>query len=274
MPFKFTSFLTGCLFALLTSTASAQQNDLVLGISEGTSGGLDHAQVIVKYQGLADAMSRAAKRKVVVVFAREFAQLEEGMKSGRYDFVMARPSDYPARGIRNYGYQYVASARPDGQCLIVAPLGSDITTLAQAKGKRWIFPEKISYMSKFCYAEMRDKGIKMEVEKLIYVREQALIAQYIDMKLVDVGGIASYSGLARQLEKNKLQVIHKSVAQPYFPLVANKKISKSTIAALQKELVGLNDASGGSEVLKSIGIDGFETSSATRLSQLLVWLEK
>jgi phosphonate transport system substrate-binding protein len=274
MRFHIYKFLAGCALSVLALTASAQQTDLVLGISEGTSGGLDHAQVIVKYQGLADAMSRAAKRKVVVVFAREFAQLEEGMKSGRYDFVMARPSDYPARGIRNYGYQYVASAKPDGQCLIVAPLGSDITTLAQAKGKRWIFPEKISYMSKFCYAEMRDKGIKMEVEKLIYVREQALIAQYIDIKLVDVGGIASYSGIARQLEKNKLQVIHKSVAQPYFPLVANKKVSKVTITALQKELVGLNDAAGGADVLKSIGIDGFETNSAARLSQLLVWLEK
>jgi phosphonate transport system substrate-binding protein len=274
MQFNIRSLLTSCLLCIGAATASAQQGDLVLGISEGTSGGLDHAQVIVKYQGLADAMSRAAKTKVVVVFAREFAQLEEGMKSGRYDFVMARPSDYPARGIRNYGYQYVASAKPDGQCLIVAPLGSDITTLAQAKGKRWIFPEKISYMSKFCSAEMRDRGIKMEAEKLTYVREQALIAQYIDLKLVDIGGIASYSGIARQLEKNKLQVIHKSVAQPYFPMVANKKISKATITALQKELLGLNEAAGGSEVLKSVGIEGFETTSAARLGQLLVWLEK
>ena len=29
---------------------------------------------------------------------------------------MARPSDYPARGLRDYGYRYVASTKPDGQC--------------------------------------------------------------------------------------------------------------------------------------------------------------
>ena len=79
---------------------------LIMGVSEGTSGGLDHAQVIAKYQGLADVVGRAIKQKVNVVFAREFSALEEGMKTGRYDFVIARPSDYPARGLRDYGYRY------------------------------------------------------------------------------------------------------------------------------------------------------------------------
>ena len=43
------------------------------------------------------------KTKVSVVFAREFATLENGMKDGRFDLVMARPSDYPARGMRDNG---------------------------------------------------------------------------------------------------------------------------------------------------------------------------
>lgn len=264
------------LLALLgcSAFASAQSSDLVLGISEGTSGGLDHAQVIAKYQGMADAISRGAKRKVVVVFAREFAQLEEGMKTGRYDFVMARPSDYPARGVRNYGYQYVASAKPDGQCLIVVPKDSEIKTLADAKGKRWVFPEKVAYMTKLCSAEMRDRGIKMESEKLTYVREQASIGQYLEIKFGDVGGIASYSGLGKRLDKAGLRTIHTSVSQPYFPLVANKKLSKPTVQAIQRELLALGESAEGRELLKTIGIDGFETGSAARLAQLLVWLDK
>ena len=43
--------LLGSSLAQAQAPAPAQQ--LVLGISEGTSGGLDHAQVITKYQGLA-----------------------------------------------------------------------------------------------------------------------------------------------------------------------------------------------------------------------------
>lgn len=74
-----------------------------MGVSEGSSGGLDHAQVLAKYRGLADVISRSIKQKVNLVFVREFSALEDGMKTGRFDLVFARPSDYPARGVRHYG---------------------------------------------------------------------------------------------------------------------------------------------------------------------------
>ena len=42
--------------ALLLQAAGAYAQGLMMGVSEGTSGGLDHAQVIIKYQGLADVI--------------------------------------------------------------------------------------------------------------------------------------------------------------------------------------------------------------------------
>ena len=109
---------------------------LTFGVSEGTSGGLDHAQVIAKYEGLANVLSKSLGQKVNVVFVREFKALEAGMKDGRFDFVMARPSDYPARALRDYGYRFVASALPDGQCLIVVPKDSKITSIEGIQGQR------------------------------------------------------------------------------------------------------------------------------------------
>ena len=141
--------------ALTLGVTSAQARDLVLGISEGTSGGTDHARVVQKYGGLAEAIGKAIKADVKVVFVREFAQLEDGMKSSRLDLVLARPSDYPARGLRDYGYRYVASVKPEGQCLIVVPKDSPIRQLADLKGKKIVMPEKIAYMTKFCRAELR-----------------------------------------------------------------------------------------------------------------------
>ena len=122
--------------ALTLGVTSAQARDLVLGISEGTSGGTDHARVVQKYGGLAEAIGKAIKADVKVVFVREFAQLEDGMKNSRLDLVLARPSDYPARGLRDYGYRYVASVKPEGQCLIVVPKDSPIRQLADLKGKK------------------------------------------------------------------------------------------------------------------------------------------
>jgi len=263
---------------LLAATAAlplaAQARNYLLGVSEGTSGGTDHARVVLKYGGLAAALEKALGdgHQVNVVFVREFAQLEEGMKSGRLDLAMARPSDYPARGLRDYGYRYVASARPDGQCLIVVGKDSAIKTLADIKGQKIVMPEKVAYMTKFCTAELRNQGIDLAREDVNYVREQEAVTFYVDNGFAKVGAIASYSGAARKWVKAGGTILHKSVTQPYFPLVAGKVFSSEQIGAMQKTLLALPNSAEGQEVLKSIGIQGFDTGTEAKLRQLLDWL--
>lgn len=252
--------------------AQAPAQQLVLGISEGTSGGLDHAQVITKYQGLAEVIGRAMKAKVSVVFAREFKQLEEGMQTGRFDLVMARPSDYPARGMRDYGYSYIASTKPDGQCFIIVPKASALKSIDEVKGQRIALPEQIAYMSRFCAAELRDKGILVGKENVQFVREQAAVGFYLDNKFADVGGVASYSGIAKKWEKDGGRILHKSVAQPYFPLVAHKRIKPEQLKAIQEELLALPASEAGKDVLKRIGVEQFDTGSEARMRELLKWL--
>lgn len=258
--------------ALWAGTAQAQPQPLVLGVSEGTSGGLDHAQVLSKYQGLAEVIGRAVKAKVNVVFAREFKQLEDGMQTGRYDFVIARPSDYPARAMRDYGYSFISSSKPDGQCFIIVPKDSALKSLDEIKGKRIVLPEQVACMSRFCMAELRDKGVALDKERVQFVREQAAVGFYIDNKFADVGGVASYSGLARKWEKDGNRVLHKSVPQPYFPLVANKKIRPEQLKAIQAELLALPESEAGREILLRIGVERFDTSSEQRMRELLKWL--
>jgi len=256
------------------SSASHAQSQLVLAISEGTSGGLDHARVIAKYQDLANVIGGALKTKVSVVFAREFSSLENGMKEGHFDFVMARPSDYPARGMRDNGYHYLASAKPDGQCLIVVPKSSPLKTLADTRGKRFAMPEQVSYMSRFCRAALRDQGIDLSRENVQYVREQAAVTFYMDNQFADVGAIASYSGPAKRLDKDGFRILHSSVSQPYFPLVAHGKFKPEQIKAIQRELIALPEKPGGPEILQRIGITSFDTSTEGRMQELLSWLEK
>ncbi len=259
--------------AWLTAAAGAGAADLTLGVSEGSSGGLDHGRVIAKYGPLADTIGKALGRKVQVVFAREFSALDEGLRSGRFDLALARPSDYPARAIRDHGYQFVASARPDGQCLIVVRADSPMKTLAEAKGKRWVLPEPASYMSKFCGAELRDRGILLSQEKVNHVREQGAVSFYLEQNFGDVGGIASYASVAKGLDKAKLRVLHRSVSQPYFPLIAHSRISADQVRTVQTELTTLTQNEAGRAVLRSVGIEAFDTSTGPRLRALIGWLE-
>lgn len=268
--------LVGCFLmaALWLPLQVRAESDLVLAISEGSSGGLDHARVIAKYQGFGNLVGKAINRKVVVVFIREFAKLEEGMQSVRFDFVMARPSDYPARGIRDYGYRYVANAKPDGQCYIIVPKNSPLKSLQEAKGKRWAQPNPAAYMSKFCRAELLDQGIKLEEEKVTHVREQDAVGFYLENGLADVGTVASYSGLGKGWEGKGNHVLHKSIVQPYFPLIASKNISVKQVEAIQVQLLKLADSEEGAAALKSVGVKSFVTSDASKLAALLVWLDR
>lgn len=259
--------------SLFIAAVQAAPPDLTLGVSEGTSGGLDHGRVIAKYGPLADSIGKALGRRVQVVFAREFSALEEGLRSGRFDLALARPSDYPARAIRDHGYQFVASARPEGQCLIVVRDDSPMKALADAKGKRWVFPETVSYMAKFCNAELRDRGIALKGEKVSHVREQGAVSFYLEQHFADVGGIASYAGVAKGLDKARLRVLHRSVSQPYFPLVAHGRLGAEQVRAVQLELMALPQSEGGRAVLRSVGIESFDTSTGPRLRALIDWLE-
>ncbi len=248
--------------------------DLLFAVSEGTSGGTDHARVIAKYADLAARMGRATGRRVRVVFVREFAALEEGMRSGQFALVMARPSDYPARGLRDHGYQYVASAKPEGRCMIYADKQSGIKTLAEARSRPWVMPESVAYMTRFCRAALRDQGIAMANLKVQHVREQAAVKFYMDNGFADVGGVASYAGARKAFEKDGATLIHQSVPQPYFPLIASKVLRPEQIKAVQSALSTMANDAAGQAVLKQVGVEGFDITTEARLRALNDWLEK
>ena len=67
------------IYCSLSSSVNAQA--LLLAISEGTSGGLDAAQVIAKYKDVGDAIGRGMKASVNVVFVRDFATLSGRMQA-------------------------------------------------------------------------------------------------------------------------------------------------------------------------------------------------
>ena len=245
---------------------------LSLAVSEGTSGGIDAATARRKYAPLAQRLEQALGDSVEVVFVREFAALEQGMKDGRYDFVVARPSDYPARGLRDHHYQYVANAEPDGQCMLAVRADSPVQSLEQLRGKTFVMPEEVAYMARFCRAELRDKSIDLAQENVFYVREQGAIPFGLESGIADVGGMASYSEAFRQWRGEELRVLHRSVGQPRMPVVAAPTVSAEHLSKARKVLLELPQDAPGREFLRSLGISGFTDDGEERLRKLLTWL--
>lgn len=270
-------FALGSVFACLsfaTSAAPPKETRLFMAVSEGTSGSINPSEAVEKYRPLADALSKAVGVPVIVNLVRNFDALEKGMKDGEFDLVLARPSDYPARGVRDYGYSLVATSKPDGQCFFIVERDSKLKTIADARGKFMMFPEKIAYMTKFCSAELRDKGFNLDKENVKYAKEQGAVGWAVEKKMADLGGVASYSGVGKNWEKSGHRILHKSGPQPYFPLIAHSRVSAERIAKMQKALSTLGESEAGSKVLQTIGIQGYQVEDSKRLLALLAWLEK
>lgn len=269
-------FRFSILFTVLFGLSTLVHAQAILAVSEGTSGGLDSAQVVSKYQAIADILGKAANEKINIILVRDFASLEEGMKEGRFKYVIARPSDYPARGIRDYRYQYIASAKPDGQCFFVVDKSSPLQRLSDSKGKRFLLAEPAAYMAKLCRAELRDNGIVIEKENVQRIKDQQATGFYLKNSFADVAGIASYSAIAKKWEKEGNRIIHKSVPQPYNPLIAQKSLPPEAVLRIRTALSNLNQTDTGKAVLSSLSFDSFEfdPQGELRLLRLLTWLEK
>ena len=254
-------------------TGPAQQGGrLVFGISEGTSGGQDAAQILNKFEDLRQVIERASGRKVVLVLARDFDLLESNMKKGSYDFVMARPSDYPARGVREYGYSLVVYAKPNGHCYFIVRKDSPLKDIQDIKGKRIYLPETLAYMYRFCAATARDAGIDLKKEAVQYARDQAAIGWGVENGLVDVGGVASYSGVGRSWEAKGGRILHRSSPRPYSPLIASSTVPPAVVESVRNALLQLDKSESGKAMLKSIGFSAFAAGNRQELIDLLQWL--
>lgn len=272
---KHTHLVAALLAALAIPVHAApatSARQLVLAVSEGTSGGIDAVTARRKYAPLAERLGTALGASVEIAFVREFAALEQGMKDNRFHFVVARPSDYPARGLRDYGYRYVANAAPEGRCMLAVAASSPLRTVADLRGKTFVMPEQVAYMTRFCRAELRDKGIDLDRENVFYVREQGAIPYALENGIADVGGMASYSGALRQWRAKGQRVLHESVGQPYMPLVGSPDLSEAEVQAARQVLLGLGNDGDGRAFLKELGIAGFVDGEETRLRKLLGWL--
>jgi ABC-type phosphate/phosphonate transport system substrate-binding protein len=268
------------VFALLWSSAAMAasptkeivRNPLILAVSEGTSGGIDAATAEQKYAGLMAMMAKALAQPIRFEFVRDFKALEQGMKERRFDLVMARPSDYPARGLRDHGYHFVATAAPAGHCQLIVAKDSPLTSIKDLKGQYIILPEKVSYMTSFCLATLRDEGLQFDDKHVFHVYDQDAIPFGLEHGMAAAGGVASYSRVYKRWLKAGHRVLHSSPAQPYMPVIAGPRLDAAATERLKQVLTGLASSPEGQAELDRLGITGFVTTEEVRLRQLLGWL--
>jgi ABC-type phosphate/phosphonate transport system substrate-binding protein len=194
------------------------------------------------------------------------------MRAGAYDFVLARPSDYPARGVRDYGYRLVVTTQPEGHVVFIVGKDSPLKTIADVRGKHLALPEQAAYMGRVASATLRDQGIDVKAEKASFHRDQEVIGYAVENGLAEVGAVASYSRVAREWEKKGGRFLFRGPSKPFMPLVAGKALTEQDVAKLRAALLAMDKSEDGKAILKRVGVKGFEQRDTQDLLDLLKWL--
>ncbi len=249
-----------------------RQARVVFGISEGASGNLTATDIVFRYEELKPVVEKALGAPVILVAVRNAKELRNGVATGAYTLVMARPADALAEAVRDHGYQAVVAAKEPAYALFLVNKDSPLKTIADIKGKKIVTPDRYAYMWRVANAMMRDNRISMQEEQVRSMGDQAAIGWSLEERFFDVGVVSSTSGVGRTWEKNGGRVLARSREVPNTPIIASPKISAAQVQKLRAALVALESTEGGAALLKRIGINGFREASSQTFLDLLKWL--
>ena len=276
--FEFSRLAILSLVLAVNASAFAQKQAakgterLVLAINEGGSGSATATDIIFRYEEFKKVMEKALGASVTLIALRDMTSLRHSMATG-VSFVLARPADVAAEGIRDHGYQAVVVSKEPAHALFIVNKDSPLKTIADVKGKNILTPDRYAYMWRIANAMMRDNKISIANEQVRSMSDQAAIGWSMERGFFDVGVVASFSGVGRTWEKNGGRVIARSPELPNTPLIASPKISAAQIQKLRAALVSLESTESGVAILKKIGVaGGFKEASSQTFIVLIKWL--
>ncbi|WP_341649588.1 hypothetical protein [Thauera humireducens] len=157
--------------------------------------------------------------------------------------------------------------------MLVVRADSPVKSVADLRGKTFVLPEEVAYMTRFCRAELRDKGIDLSKESVFYVREQGCDSLRARESASPMSAAwrrtrAPYASGARA---GSASCTNRS-ASLTCRWSGHPGLSPGDIAKARQVLVGLSSDEAGQAFLRQLGITGFSASEEDRLRKLLGWL--
>src|SRR5882672_4859895 len=133
---------------------------LVFAINEGGAGSATATDIVFRYEEFKQLVEKTLGVSVTLIALRDMTSLRRSMDTGA-DFVIARPADVAAEGIRDHGYQAVVVSKEPAHALFIVNKDSPLKTIADVKGKSIVTPDRYAYMWRIANAMLRDNKIAM-----------------------------------------------------------------------------------------------------------------
>lgn len=262
------AWLAGVVLLLAAGVARAQEA-LLLGVNEGTAGQQDYSVLVDRYQPLADYLSKLLKKPVKLESSQNIKSSTENLLKGRYAFFFAKPSNVAAKAMAEAGYDLVAAVQGAFTVKFVARKDSGLSRPEDIRGRKIAYAEG-TFMEKAGMATLRDLGLLPKPEQLVKARYQDSILFIVENRFADVGMVSPI--VARQWEAKGGITVFESKKLPFWSVIASPKVSQADREAVRAGLLAAANDPAGQRVLRSLGIQGFESGSRQAYLDMLAWL--
>ncbi len=252
--------------ATLCVVANVGAAPLRLVIHEDTGAEGDAQPPLSRYNPLKRALEAAIGRPVEIAYTRDRSRAIDIVERNQADVMMTHASDVAAKALTGFGYNFIATARPEASAIFVGK-SAPVENLTALKGKTIAMPRAELMFGLACGAEMRDfVGTQFGTYAS---REYAAVVWAVENNVHPVGCLPSNSRAADALEKKGLKVIYSGRPLPTLPVVSSPGLPGADRAAVAKVLSNLDEAD---PALKALGVASFTEGGEARLRALAGWL--
>ena len=275
------------LASLLTMGATAQDNELVFGVTEGVTYQATPKEIREKFTPLAEYLGKATGRRVKVVLVPAYNDARAGMARQEYDFVFVHPAHVAMAEIKAGRYKAVAwtSGFTDYAVSLMVNADAKLTSLEDMKGNTLVTPDPDSITSAMVRAMLRTSKLPATTTKpdgqnakelaasvrIISTRYQDAVPFYIENGFAQAGATAAKSVVKAWIDKGG-KVLAQSRAVPIKQVLVSSAMPADEQERIRAALLGMGQSKPGKEALDAIGYKGFVATNPEVEASTIAWL--
>ena len=275
------------LASLIALGATAQDRELVFGVTEGVTYQATPKEIRDKFTPLAEYLGKAAGRRVRIVLVPAYNDVRAGMAKQEYDLVFIHPAHVAMAEIKAGRYKAVAwtSGFTDYTVSLMVNAGAPMKSLDDLKGQTLVTPDPDSITAMMVRAMLRTSKLPATSAKpdgqnarelaasvrVISTRYQDAVPFYIENGFAQAGATAAKSVVKAWTDKGG-KVLVQSRAVPIKQVLVSSAMPAEEQERLRAALLGMAQGKPGKEALDAIGYKGFVATSPEVEASTIAWL--
>jgi len=275
------------LASLIAVGATAEDKELVFGVTEGVTYQATPKEIRDKFTPLAEYLGKASGRRVRIVLVPAYNDVRAGMAKQEYDLVFIHPAHVAMAEIKAGRYKAVAwtSGFTDYTVSLMVNAGAPMKSLDDLKGQTLVTPDPDSITAMMVRAMLRTSKLPATSAKpdgqnarelaasvrVISTRYQDAVPFYIENGFAQAGATAAKSVVKAWTDKGG-KVLVQSRAVPIKQVLVSSAMPAEEQERIRAALLGMAQGKPGKEALDAIGYKGFVATSPEVEASTIAWL--